>query len=594
MFNLNRLSDQQLDQILQRAKAGDNQVLQSLGLYSPIPLLSEKMRRNSMRQAQAAQSAPAQQPTVADKIAGVGSLPVPGVMREENFAEGGIVAFAGGGSAGNYDYTNPYVPPDVLRAVHGAESSFGRNMVSPAGATGHFQFMPGTAKEFGLDREGTYDFEKSKTAAAKYLARLYNEFGNWEEALRAYNAGPTGYRRIKEGKAKSPENEAYFGRVKGFMQPGRTPLENTGVLRAGVPTGVPLGDEDRFAASAAGQGGASAQRPQSDSYATTVEAINKDRNARLAQIRKDAEDEIKALGPSPQPGDLEAIRAKALAEAQAINEPYLREMDALLASGKPDTERMGKENFNNSLLKASLALMTGRGKGIGGALADLGAAGGIGVDQYAAGKRNIDFAEQKHREAQLLGNKSKLELAKGDKKYADELADAQVRQDRIAANAHKAGIAQIQQSRRLSEQSLDQASDAQLRGVMGVETARIKEAGQERRDNEGRTRADNLAKQQEFKAMMDKYRMLSSAVTKAVAEAESTYLPLNKPGAPTREQVIEEARRRVLLSMDSSPEEYSELSRLLREKAGIKTLSSPAPAAAPVKTYTMDQSGKFR
>jgi hypothetical protein len=96
MFNLNRLSDQQLDQILQRAKAGDNQVLQSLGLYSPIPLLSEKMRRNSMRQAQAAQSAPAQQPTVADKIAGVGSLPVPGVMREENFADGGIVAFAKG------------------------------------------------------------------------------------------------------------------------------------------------------------------------------------------------------------------------------------------------------------------------------------------------------------------------------------------------------------------------------------------------------------------------------------------------------------------------------------------------------------------
>jgi hypothetical protein len=584
MFNLNRLSDQQLDQIIQRAKAGDNQVLQSLGLYSPIPLLSEKMRRNSMRQSQAAQSAPAQQPTVADKIAGVGSLPVPGVMREENFAEGGIVAFAGGEDVEGLDEAERRRRENLRSRTVTAESSGNPNAIGPmtryGQAKGLMQVLDMTNRDpgFGVVPARNDTPAERVRVGDDYLNAMVKRYNYAPYGSLAYNWGP--------------------GNVDKWIKRGANPQEVPADARAYVikTTGVDLGRQGAGGAPIRefGQQGAPAQRPQSDSYAATVEAINKDRNARLAQIRKDAEDEIKALGPSPQPGDLEAIRVKALAEAQAINEPYLREMDTLLASGKPDTERMGKENFNNSLLKASLALMTGRGKGIGGALADLGAAGGIGVDQYAAGKRNIDLAEQKHREAQLLGNKSKLELAKGDKKYADELADAQVRQDRIAANAHKAGIAQIQQSRRLSEQSLDQASDAQLRGVMGVETARIKEAGQERRDNEGRTRADNLAKQQEFKAMMDKYRMLSSAVTKAVAEAESTYLPLNKPGAPTREQVIEEARRRVLLSMDSSPEEYSELSRLLREKAGIKTLSSPAPAAAPVKTYTMDQSGKFR
>jgi len=144
----------------------------------------------------------------------------------------------------SYDYSNPYVPSDILRALHGVESTFGtaktKNglMVSPAGATGHFQFIPETAKEYGLSREDTFNFDKSKLAAAKFLSKLHNEFGNWEEALRAYNAGAKGYKDIKSGIKKSPENEAYYGRFLSFMpKGGQTPLSSRGVLMAGAQAG---------------------------------------------------------------------------------------------------------------------------------------------------------------------------------------------------------------------------------------------------------------------------------------------------------------------------------------------------------------------
>jgi hypothetical protein len=64
---------------------------------------------------------------------------------------------------------------------------------SPKGASGYWQFMPQTARDFGLRVNSNIDerqkISKSTVAAAKYLRSLYREFGNWTLVAAAYNIG---------------------------------------------------------------------------------------------------------------------------------------------------------------------------------------------------------------------------------------------------------------------------------------------------------------------------------------------------------------------------------------------------------------------
>jgi membrane-bound lytic murein transglycosylase D len=65
--------------------------------------------------------------------------------------------------------------------------------VSPKGATGFWQFMPQTARGYGLRVNSTVDernnIHKSTVAAAKYIKSLYREFNSWTLAAAAYNIG---------------------------------------------------------------------------------------------------------------------------------------------------------------------------------------------------------------------------------------------------------------------------------------------------------------------------------------------------------------------------------------------------------------------
>src|SRR5690606_25193368 len=74
-----------------------------------------------------------------------------------------------------------------------AESGFNSKAKSWARAVGPWQFMPFTGKRYGLHIDWyvdeRYDPIKATVAAASYLKKLYDQFGAWELAAAAYNAG---------------------------------------------------------------------------------------------------------------------------------------------------------------------------------------------------------------------------------------------------------------------------------------------------------------------------------------------------------------------------------------------------------------------
>ena len=74
-----------------------------------------------------------------------------------------------------------------------AESGFNTSAKSWAAAVGPWQFMPATGRTYGLEldwyKDERRDPIKATVAAARYLTKLYGDFGSWEVAAAAYNAG---------------------------------------------------------------------------------------------------------------------------------------------------------------------------------------------------------------------------------------------------------------------------------------------------------------------------------------------------------------------------------------------------------------------
>lgn len=87
-----------------------------------------------------------------------------------------------------------YGLPKELKYLAVIESNLQTSATSHAGATGPWQFMPGTARDYGLrvnaQMDERRDYLKSTHAAAKYLLTLYKEFKDWLLVIAAYNGGP--------------------------------------------------------------------------------------------------------------------------------------------------------------------------------------------------------------------------------------------------------------------------------------------------------------------------------------------------------------------------------------------------------------------
>ena len=86
-----------------------------------------------------------------------------------------------------------YGIPEDFKYIPIVESGLDPSVISHKGAGGYWQFMPATARMYGLRVDGKVDerkdFIKSTHAAAKYIKYLYEEFGDWTLVAAAYNVG---------------------------------------------------------------------------------------------------------------------------------------------------------------------------------------------------------------------------------------------------------------------------------------------------------------------------------------------------------------------------------------------------------------------
>lgn len=135
------------------------------------------------------------------------------------------------------------IPEDLFLKLVRQESGFNPRAVSPAGAIGLAQLMPGTAEGLGVD---PFDPIQNLTGGARYLKTQYDKFGRWDLALAAYNAGPGAVAKYG-GIPPYKETQNYVKKVMGGSsvvsptRPAKTASGLTAAATLGAPTGQPTG-----------------------------------------------------------------------------------------------------------------------------------------------------------------------------------------------------------------------------------------------------------------------------------------------------------------------------------------------------------------
>lgn len=128
------------------------------------------------------------------------------------------------------------IPNNLLAAVMAQESKGVISAKSPTGAIGPFQTTSIYRKQHGLTVADSYDVKKSAEAAAKDLAASFEIFGNWTDALTAYNAGVKGTKDLLSkgftgSAAKTKEAKGYAPSIdKWLVGLGGSSNKSSGIL----------------------------------------------------------------------------------------------------------------------------------------------------------------------------------------------------------------------------------------------------------------------------------------------------------------------------------------------------------------------------
>lgn len=139
--------------------------------------------------------------------------------------------------------------PDCLKYISVIESALLPNALSNAKAGGYWQFIPETARRYGLKQNINWDdradFEKATDAALGYLWDNYKLFGSWALAIAAYNAGEA---TVGESIKRQPTAFDYYD----LLLPAETMQYNYRAIVAYLVMskpeayGLSLGDSDLY------------------------------------------------------------------------------------------------------------------------------------------------------------------------------------------------------------------------------------------------------------------------------------------------------------------------------------------------------------
>jgi soluble lytic murein transglycosylase-like protein len=140
----------------------------------------------------------------------VPAVPAPGPVAEEASGGGGVRVTPSPQELADAAADRYGLPRELVRSVMAAESGFQPWVVSPKGAIGLMQLMPGTAQALGADPR---DPAQNVDAGARYLRDLLEKYNyGLRHALAAYNAGPGAVDKYN-GVPPYRETLDYVGRI---------------------------------------------------------------------------------------------------------------------------------------------------------------------------------------------------------------------------------------------------------------------------------------------------------------------------------------------------------------------------------------------
>ena len=236
------------------------------------------------------------------------------------------------------------IPENLLAAVMAQESKGNITAKSPTGAIGPFQTTSIYRKEHNLSIADSYNVSKSAEAAAKDLAKSYEIFGNWTDAVTAYNAGVKGTKDLLSkgftgSAAKTKEAREYAGKIeKHLVGLGGNTSKNSTVLSGDNVADIKAWGEYWVDIEAQREASLERQKNVRQMYFTEEERMAEDNKEALLEIQKAYAGDDSAIKEYTDKQkvaydkDLEAFkeiqRQKAITAYEAVHNP-LAEMQSI-------------------------------------------------------------------------------------------------------------------------------------------------------------------------------------------------------------------------------------------------------------------------